>query len=530
VPYNLVQYSEQFDNATWLKNASSITANTATAPNGTMTADSLIEDNTNAVHQTIQTSLLSAGGVYTSSVYLKPNGRNWVAINITAAANYTAWFDVQNGVVGTIQSNITSASITAVGNGWFRCTLTANTGAVAPRISLNLSTGNNVLSYVGNGTSGIFVWGAQLVEGTDALPYQLTETRLNRPRVDFSLGGCPNLLLEPQRTNLALWSEQFDNAAWVKTNSIITANSTISPSGILNADKLVGNGSNPFIFQDGYSLTGVTATLSVYAKKGELNWLRITNSGFSYSAAWFNLNSGTIGTVSGTASPTATITDAGNGWYRCTMTVLFDNVQAADFAICCTNANNTTTGYTGNGVDGIYIWGAQLEAGAYPTSYIPTSSATVTRNSDTFALSNVFTNNLISSAGGTWFVGLKNNILLSRDNSGNTMTLGDTGSNNAFRFRNDGTPNTQLRVQKVVGGTASDLFLLSTSTVKIAIKWNGSTCDVFVNGIKVVSASAFTPTILENLTTAPQVPIYINSMSLYNTAISDAECIAITTL
>jgi hypothetical protein len=126
-------------------------------------------------------------------------------------------------------------------------------------------------------------------------------------------------------------------------------------------------------------------------------------------------------------------------------------------------------------------------------------------------------------------VGLKNNILLSRDNSANTLTLGDTGSNNAFRFRNDGTPNTQLRVQKVVGGAASDLFLLSTSTVKIAIKWNGSTCDVFVNGIKVVSASAFTPTILENLTTAPQVPIYINEMALFPTPLTDTQCIALTT-
>jgi hypothetical protein len=109
------------------------------------------------------------------------------------------------------------------------------------------------------------------------------------------------------------------------------------------------------------------------------------------------------------------------------------------------------------------------------------------------------------------------------------LTLGDAGGNNGFRLRNNGTPNTQLRLQKVVGGTASDLFTLTTSTVKIAIKWNGSTCDVFVNGIKEVLASAFTPTILENLTSVPQVPIYINEIALFPTPLSDAECITLTT-
>jgi hypothetical protein len=528
VPYNLLTYSEMFSNAAWTKAASSVTPNITTAPNGTLTADSLIEDNTNAVHQTIQ-STPSAGGVYTSSVYLKPNGRNWVNINIAAAANYGAWFDLQNGVTGTIQANITSATITSVGDGWYRCTLTANTGAIAPRMSLTLSTANNVTSYLGNGTSGVFLWGAQLVEGTSALDYQMTETRLNIPRLDYSLGSCPNILLEPQRTNLALRSEEFDNAYWVKTAASVTANLTTSPSGIQNADKFIENVGISSKYLSTPSFSAGTYTASIYVKPSNKTffWMSLDSS---VTACFFNLTTGTIAATG--IGNTATITNVGNGWYRCSITLTNAVTRSLLIGTSDSSLNYTSNG---NGVDGVFLWGAQLEAGAYATSYIPTSSASVTRNADVISRGNIFTNGLITASGGTWFVDLRGNSSVAAATTtelclgiGATSTgYGGAGSLSLWNFS---TSATRIQILKQVGGVFTNLYTTTTDTSKIAIKWNGTTADVFVNGVKVIAATSFTPTAMEFFFgSGARRFTNINSMALFPTPLTDTQCIALTT-
>lgn len=535
VPYNLLQYSEMLSNAAWTKTAASVTANTTTAPDGTLTADSFIEDNTTAAHQTIQTSLSSAGGVYTSSIYLKPNGRSWAFINITAAANYGAWFDVQNGVVGTIQANITTATITSVGNGWYRCTLTANTGALNPRISLNLSTGNNVSSYTGNGTSGIFIWGAQLVEGTSARDYLRTETRLNIPRIDYSLGGCPNILLEPQRTNLALQSSSFDNASWLKTSTTVTANSSISPSGVSDSDTLNITTSSGFIRQTGNIASATNYTYSAYVKKSANtanNLFRLyynnnigspNNGEFRAVVDLTNLTITTtpLGTLT-TGRPTilsSTLTDVGNGWYRASVAFTTGTLAGNTSAEIGFQANTTAVEFL--------AWGAQLEAGAYATSFIPTTTASVTRNADSITRNNIFTNGLITAAGGTWFVELKNNRVYTRDSSANGLSLNSVSGGN-FQIR-AGAASARILILKTDLGVNSIIYTTLTDTVKIAIKWNGSTADVFVNGVKVVSATAFNTTLLQELAaTGGDVPKYINEMALFPTPLTDAQCLALT--
>jgi hypothetical protein len=175
----------------------------------------------------------------------------------------------------------------------------------------------------------------------------------------------------------------------------------------------------------------------------------------------------------------------------------------------------------------------QMELGAFPTSYIPTSSATVTRNADTFALSNVFTNNMISSAGGTWFVDLRDNIPRTRDtNASGVPYLGDSNSAaSGNNFRILGFTSSRYLIQKYISGAVTTIHTTTADTSKIAIKWNGTTADVFENGVKVVSATSFTATALDFLAfRTDQVLFNINSMALYNTPISDAECIQITTL
>ena len=245
-PYNLLAYSEQFDNAYWLKSNMDVVVNTINAPNETLTADTVIV-NATGTQQNIRTFAPFAfnTGVYTQSIYAKKNNINFIYMEL---GNSYATFNLSTGALSNSGQYSTgwtfvSASSQALDGGWFRFIITSNctvAGSYSVRVFHPMSTPGS-FNYPTLGDSA-YIWGAQVVEGTAALPYLRTETRLNVPRVDFSLGGCPNLLLEPQRTNLALQSSSFDNASWVKIATSITANSTTSPSGIADADTLIGNG------------------------------------------------------------------------------------------------------------------------------------------------------------------------------------------------------------------------------------------------------------------------------------------------
>jgi hypothetical protein len=157
----------------------------------------------------------------------------------------------------------------------------------------------------------------------------------------------------------------------------------------------------------------------------------------------------------------------------------------------------------------------------------------VTRNLDDITRGNVFTNGLITAAGGTWFVDLRNNRAYTGGITqaqllglGNNV-LGATADNFWLACIN----TARIAIWKQVAGSISTLATTTTDTAKIAIKWNGSTADIFVNGVKVVSATAFTPTALESLRTiTTQHPYYINSMTLAPIPQTDDQCIELTTL
>jgi hypothetical protein len=173
---------------------------------------------------------------------------------------------------------------------------------------------------------------------------------------------------------------------------------------------------------------------------------------------------------------------------------------------------------------------AQLEAGAYATTYIPTTTATATRIADSFSRNNIFTNGLITSSGGTWFVELRNNVSYVRDSANECLAIGDSASTNSLLIRNGGGTS-RLSVQKRIAGVITILFTTTTDTVKIAIKWNGTSADVFVNGTKKVSATAFTTTIMEFLRgSGDQIPTFIQQMALYPEPKSDQFCIDLTTI
>jgi hypothetical protein len=177
-------------------------------------------------------------------------------------------------------------------------------------------------------------------------------------------------------TNLVRASEAFDDAAWTKTNSTITANSAVAPDGTMTADKIVENTANAAhgVTPGSTSVTsGTSYTQTVFAKAGERTWLRIGQNSTADSLvqgfAWFNLSSGAVGTVQ--AGVTATITALANGWYRCRASWTAGATSSnASFVLRLADADNSQT-YTGDGTSGIPVWGAQLEQSSFATDYIP---------------------------------------------------------------------------------------------------------------------------------------------------------------
>ena len=352
------------------------------------------------------------------------------------------------------------------------------------------------------------------------------------PRLSYMYGSCPSALLEPQRTN-----------------SI--RNST-----------MVGASTSPSTLPTNYGVSGITGTVVGIGTENGLSYVDIRFSGTaSGTNTQVQLETTTAITASNGQTWTQSVylklintstppTDYNMRLREGTATGVFvaDGITAISpttslqrFTYTRTNTGALTeriqpillfNQVAGNTYDyTIRIAQPQMELGAYVATPIFTSGATATRVTDSFSRSNIYTNGLISASGGTWFVEFRNNIVYSRDNASSAIFI-NTGTspslNDGFRIRNGGTQ--RFNIDKIVAGVSSSLYSTTTDTVKLAIKWNGTTADIFANGTKVVSATAFTTTAMEYLNGTPQVPTFIQQMALFPTPLSDTQLTQLTTL
>ena len=393
-PWNLLLQSQAFDNTTSWANAIGgtgvnpvRTANNAVAPDGTTTADT-ITFNTGANTTSSDLSFIQQTPAF------------------TVGPQYTLSFWIR-GTVGGEQLTVRhlgggAFTLVTATTSWQRISITETSIAgtnVQIGIRQNIS-GHGVI----NATATVELWGAQINEGPSALDYSPTTTLANYlPRFEYNpvSGAFRGLLIEGGATNLLQQSAAVRTSPWVIGTYTTAGSSITAPDGTNNGVELVAsNGAGigaAFTYQqiNVSAVTAYTASFFLKAKGTAINTslrmqARASTTTLSNLDVTFDNANGTVGAVtSGTWTATsATSTPVGNGWYRVTLTgttpATTDNIRSFIFAAA-----------TGNGTDGVYAWGAQVEAQAFASSYIPTVGGTIARGADLA--------NITGSAFSSWF-------------------------------------------------------------------------------------------------------------------------------
>jgi len=366
----------------------------------------------------------------------------------------------------------------------------------------------------------------------------------NVPRLDYSGGGCPVLLTEPQRSNLFPYSSDYNQTDWTKINITIESNSTISPDGTLNADKIleqVDSANGHFMFDNLGLSINTEYNFSIFVKKLNRRYVAIQNSynAANGSIAFFDLDTESLvytysaGTVGTFIVSDAKIEKYPNGWYRLSAT--FESDAAGGVLPSLVLANSQwSTGfsynnlYTGDVTKGIYAWGAQVESNAsYPTSLIKTSGSAVTRNGDqVYGAGDAATFN---DSEGVLYAEFS---ALSNDGTFRILSLSNGTTSNEVKIQLSSTDNT-IGFGVVAGGVPqTDQFYTIADTLsnnKIAAKYKENDFALWVNGIEVLTdSSGIIPTGLSTLNFERGTgsnPFYGNTKQIqyFNTALTDSE-------
>lgn len=348
----------------------------------------------------------------------------------------------------------------------------------------------------------------------------------NVPRLDYPLGGavngCPALLVEPSVQNLLQRSEEFNDAYWSKSFGTVTQDQTTAPNGLTTADKYVvnnGQAANSPIIRSFTFATNTTYTLSLFVKKADYDTASIRLS---------TTETGVIGNFFNLATGTATnnqIQNYGNGWYRVWVTF--------------TTAATVTSGQVQlirdaevrDGVAGIFIWGAQLEVGSVPTSYIPTTTAAVTRSAD--VISRTSASALIGQSEGTIYA----EVVL-RNSAVTAIFAIDDGDTSDF-ISIIRLANFTIRAQIRRAGASIASIITSSpvalGTHKIALAYKNADYALYIDGVSAGTsanstdypATALTQCVLSNASYGP-LNDRIRAAAIYPNRLTNAQLATLT--
>ena len=503
---NLATFSNDFSNASWAK----ITDGTFS-----LVTESIVDAFGN-------TSLVYKFTLLTGTFFVF---RKTLASATTQTTNFSVYLKLTNTATDVsinIDDNPTVGPVSTTN--WQRL---SNTRATASFVDIEIYTTGQPF----------YIFASQIELGDIATPYIPTTTAAvsvgpvaNIPRIDYTGGGCGKLLLEPQRTNNFQYSEHFDNAYWSKVRSTITANSATSPDGSTNAD-IIFPDTSPNITHELFNnvLTGAVSQWSGFFKMQGHRWVYLFGAGDA--VIFYDLQDGVVGTVG--AGVTGKIENYGNGWYRCSYIKNSGTNTTWGFGLAGGNESVSISG-TPNTSEGVQIYGFQAEAGSYPTSYIPTLGASVTRSAD--AASKTGISSLIGQSEGVLYAEAKT---LSQGITEKIISISDGTAANVIYFSYSAGAGNQIFYVIVAGGVLQSALSVAVSQIvtnKIAIKYKANDCSFWLNGTKIHQVnSANMPTGLSVIqTTYPTVPYDfegdINSLLLYPTALSDAQLQTLTTL
>jgi hypothetical protein len=367
---------------------------------------------------------------------------------------------------------------------------------------------------------------------------------VNVPRIDYTNGSCPSLLVEPQRTNLFINS----NDIIASEGGTVNSNVFTSPDGTQNSDQFIVSNANTYHsgVRDIVGTAGTNYNVSLFVKAGTGRYFlfrAMTNSYATRFGITVDLQTGTILQTNSVGSPTNTsakIENYGNGWYRLSLSMASIGVQYGIVWSASNVANPTLDAfldytYAGNGTDSYYIWGFQMEQGSYATSLIPTQGSSVTRNADVISKTGI--SSLIGQTEGTVFIKADNKILGQTNRT--LFYVSDATANNYITVNYSAALADTIRFF-VVGNAALGalgFFVYTAPILKLAVTYKNGVYKLFINGslIYTQTGNAFNAN-LESLFVGTNrnlnEPIgeRIESLQLYKTELTNAECIALTTL